>query len=232
MTLELKFMKWASGWWSSPVLDHALPWLTYLGSHYAFILFIILSWIITKQRKVLRYLVLLYAIQSTVIYSLKFLIQRQRPFLFLEMASKLSKGPGEILDPSFPSAHADFSFMMATLLAAWFPRYWIIFFIIGIVAGKALGWIGGLVFGGASPYAQFMGITALSSIAQMLIQPLTIIAVVMIYYDLRIRKEGFDLEMLSKALGVGVPMQAVPVAGPPVQPVSPADQQPPRGPTF
>jgi undecaprenyl-diphosphatase len=107
-----------------------LPWLTYLGSHYALILFIILSWIITKQRKVLRYLVLLYAIQSAVIYSLKFLIQRQRPFLFLDMASKLSKGPGEILDPSFPSAHANFSFMMATLLALWFPRYRIPFFIV------------------------------------------------------------------------------------------------------
>jgi undecaprenyl-diphosphatase len=136
MNWELKFMKWADGWWSASVLDHVLPWLTYLGSHYAVILFIIVSWIITKQRKVFRHLVLLYAIQSAVIYSLKFLIQRQRPFLFLEMASKLSKGPGEILDPSFPSAHADFSFMMATLLAAWFPRYWIIFF---IIAGF-IGW--------------------------------------------------------------------------------------------
>ena len=132
MQWELRWMRWADGWWSSSVLDHVLPWLTYLGSHYAFILFIILSWIITKQRKVLRYLILLYAIQSAVIYSLKFLIQRQRPFLFLDMTSKLSKGPGEILDPSFPSAHADFSFMMATLLAAWFPRYWIIFFIIAV----------------------------------------------------------------------------------------------------
>jgi undecaprenyl-diphosphatase len=129
-------MEWADGWWSSPVLDHVLPWLTYLGSHFAFILFIILSWIITKQRKVLRRLIFLYASQSAVIYSLKFLIQRQRPFLFLEMASKLSRGPGEILDPSFPSAHAAFSFMMATLLALWFPRYRIIFF---IVAGF-VGW--------------------------------------------------------------------------------------------
>ena len=129
-------MRWANGWWSSPVLDHALPWLTYLGSHYALILFIILSWTITKQRKVLRHLVLLYAIQSAVIYSLKFLVQRQRPLFLLEMASKLSKGPGEILDPSFPSAHAAFSFMMATLLALWFPRYRVIFF---IVAGF-IGW--------------------------------------------------------------------------------------------
>jgi undecaprenyl-diphosphatase len=136
MTWELEFMKWANEWWSLPVLDHALPWITYLGSHFAVILFILLSWMITKQRKVLRHLVLLYAIQSAVIYSLKFLIQRQRPFLFLEMASKLSKGPGEILDPSFPSAHAAFSFMMATLLARWFPRYQAILF---IVAGF-IGW--------------------------------------------------------------------------------------------
>jgi undecaprenyl-diphosphatase len=52
------------------------------------------------------------------------------------MASKLSKGPGEILDPSFPSAHAAFSFMMAILLSTWFPRYRMIFF---IIAGF-IGW--------------------------------------------------------------------------------------------
>jgi undecaprenyl-diphosphatase len=136
MTLELKFMRWGNGWWSSSVLDHTLPWLTYLGSHYAVILFIILSWVITKQRKILRHLVLLYAIQSAVIYGLKFLVQRQRPLFFLEMASKLSKGPGEILDPSFPSAHATFAFMMATVLSHWFPRYGVIFF---ILAGF-IGW--------------------------------------------------------------------------------------------
>ncbi len=136
MDWELDFMRWANGWWSSPILDPALPWLTYLGSHIAVILFIILSWVLTRQRKILRSLVLLYAIQSAVIYGLKFLVQRQRPLFFLETVSKLSKGPGEILDPSFPSAHAAFSFMMATLLAHWFPRYEVIFF---IVAGF-IGW--------------------------------------------------------------------------------------------
>ena len=129
-------MRWGNEWWSSSILDHILPWLTYLGSHYAVILFIIVSWIITRQRKVLRGLILLYAIQSGIVYSLKFLILRQRPFYFLEMGSKLSRIPGEILDPSFPSAHAAFSFMMATLLARWVPRYRIIFF---IVAGF-IGW--------------------------------------------------------------------------------------------
>jgi len=71
-----------------------------------------------------------------VIYSLKFVIKRERPLFFLEMSSKLSKGPGEILDPSFPSAHAAYSFMMATLLATWFPRYRVLFF---ILAGF-IGW--------------------------------------------------------------------------------------------
>jgi undecaprenyl-diphosphatase len=135
MHWELTFMKWANGWWSSSVLDHILPWLTYLGSHYAVIFFIILSWMITKKRKVLRYLVFLYAIQSAIIYGLKFLVQRQRPLFSLAMASKLSRGPGEILDPSFPSAHAVFAFMMATILAHWFPRYRIIFFIFAGIIG-------------------------------------------------------------------------------------------------
>lgn len=136
MTWELRWMRWANGWWSSPILDQILPWLTYLGSHFAVILFIILSSMITKQRKVFRHLVLLYAVQSAVIYSLKFLVKRERPLFLLEMASKLSKGPGEILDPSFPSAHSVFAFMMATLLANQFPRYQVIFF---VVAGL-IGW--------------------------------------------------------------------------------------------
>jgi undecaprenyl-diphosphatase len=129
-------MEWANGWWSSPALDQVIPWLTYIGSHFAVVLFIILSWILTKQRRILRRLALLYAIQSGILYGLKFLFQRQRPFYLLEMPSKLSKGPGEILDPSFPSGHALYAFMMATLLATWFPRYRVIFY---ITAGF-IGW--------------------------------------------------------------------------------------------
>jgi undecaprenyl-diphosphatase len=135
MTWELKFMQWADGWWSSPVLDQVIPWVTHLGSHIAVVIFIIFSWILTKQRRVLGRLAILYGIQSGILYGLKFLIQRQRPLYFLEMASKLSKGPGEILDPSFPSGHALYAFMMATLLTNWFPRYRIIFFLLAGFVG-------------------------------------------------------------------------------------------------
>ncbi len=136
MSWELDFMRWADEWWSLSTFDQTLLWLTYVGSHFAVIFFILLTWILTQQKKILRPLILLYAIQSAVIYGLKFLVQRQRPTLFLEMVSRLSINPGEILDPSFPSAHATFAFMMATLLAGRFPRYRVIFFI-----GAALiGW--------------------------------------------------------------------------------------------
>jgi undecaprenyl-diphosphatase len=135
MDWELEFMKWANGWWSLPVLDQAIPWVTYLGSHIAVVLFIIMSWILMRKRKVLYRLALLYGIQSAVIYGLKYLIQRQRPLAFLEMASKLSRGPGEILDPSFPSGHAVYALMMATALTTWFPRYRVVFFILaGLIA--------------------------------------------------------------------------------------------------
>jgi len=132
----LRLMEWANGWWGSTIFDWVIPWITHLGSHIAVIVFIVLSWILTKQRRVLGRVALLYGIQSGILYGLKFLIQRQRPLYFLEMVSKLSKGPGEILDPSFPSGHAVYAFMMATLLAHWFPRYPIVFF---LLAGF-IGW--------------------------------------------------------------------------------------------
>lgn len=129
-------MEWANGWWSSPVLDHAIPWVTHLGSHVAVILFLIVCLISIKKRKTLLYLLLLYGIQSGVVYGLKFLINRKRPLVFLETLSKISQGPGEVLDPGFPSAHTLYAFMMATLLATWFPRYRIIFYI----AAGFIGW--------------------------------------------------------------------------------------------
>jgi undecaprenyl-diphosphatase len=135
MEWELTFMRWVDQWWSCPVLDHTIPWLTYLGSHFAVILFILVTLIITKQRKIFRRLLFLYIIQSAIVYGLKFLVKRERPLFFLELGSKLSKGPGEILDPSFPSGHTAFSFMMATILAYWFPRYRILFYIVaGLIA--------------------------------------------------------------------------------------------------
>ena len=128
MEWEVKFMKWGKGWWSSTVLDRIIPWVTHLGSHVAVIIFILLTWGRTRDSAVLYELFILYGIQSGVIYALKFTLRRKRPPFFESAAKKISKGPGEILDPSFPSAHTCFAFMMATLLSHWFPNCWQAFF--------------------------------------------------------------------------------------------------------
>jgi undecaprenyl-diphosphatase len=94
-----------------------------------------MTWLLTKRKKIFFHLLLLYAIQSAVAYSIKFLINRKRPLIFLEAFTQLPKNHGEILDPSFPSAHAFCVFMMATLLATWFPRYRIIFYIVAAFIG-------------------------------------------------------------------------------------------------
>jgi len=135
MQWELAFMKWGHGWWSTPILDQVIPFLTHLGSHYAVVLFILLSWALTRQKRILGHLVLLYGVLFAVTYSLKFLIHRQRPLYFLGMVSRATQASGEILDPSFPSAHTIFAFMMATLLSSWFPRYRVIFFITACFVG-------------------------------------------------------------------------------------------------
>jgi undecaprenyl-diphosphatase len=135
MSWELSFMEWAGGWWSLPFLDRVIPWATHLGSHLAFVLFLTVSCLIIRRKEFILRFLLLYGIASGMLYGLKYLIQRSRPFHFLTAASKLSRGPGEMLDPSFPSGHTLYAFMMATLLACWFPRHRFLFFILAVFIG-------------------------------------------------------------------------------------------------
>lgn len=44
-------------------------------------------------------------------------------------------------------------------------------------------------------------LNGLSALAQLLFQPVQIVGTVLIYYDLRMRKEGFDLVMMADAIG-------------------------------
>lgn len=63
---------------------------------------------------------------------------------------------------------------------------------VGFVGGLAAGVVGGLE----------TGVTVLLSIATLLIYPLITCVFTLFYYDLRVRKEGFDLEVLSGQLGI------------------------------
>ena len=130
--MNWELMSWGNGWWSSSFLDQVIPWLTHLGSLSHALLFIVLSSILIEKQRFVYRLLLLYGIQSAILYGLKYLVGRQRPVFFLEISSRISAGPGEILDPSFPSGHTLYAFMMATLLAHWFPRYKVVFLIVAV----------------------------------------------------------------------------------------------------
>jgi len=72
------------------------------------------------------------------------------------------------------------------------------------------------LLGGVDPGVAFSAVFILMAVAQVLTTPIWAGAFILLYYDLRIRKEGFDLQMLAQSLGSAA--QKVPEHGvPPVQ---------------
>jgi hypothetical protein len=67
-----------------------------------------------------------------------------------------------------------------------------------VVLAGGVGVIAGMLFGesGGGPMLK----SALNNLLSIFLTPLGIIAAILLYYDMRIRKEGFDLEMLSRAI--------------------------------
>jgi hypothetical protein len=75
-----------------------------------------------------------------------------------------------------------------------------IVFVMNLLLSSGSGWVTGLFFAGASNiHAVIQSI--LQNFISILVSPLQTIAITLLYYDFRIRKEGFDLEMLSQAIG-------------------------------
>lgn len=69
-----------------------------------------------------------------------------------------------------------------------------------------------------------------SGLGQALAQPIGLVASILLYYDSRIRKEGFDLEVLARELGTQLPPQPPPASPqPPPPPSSPPPPYPPPG---
>jgi hypothetical protein len=68
-----------------------------------------------------------------------------------------------------------------------------------VVLTAGVRMIGGIFFPGATAGDGILN-SALINLLSIFLTPLGIIAAILLYYDMRIRKEGFDLEMLSRAL--------------------------------
>ena len=72
------------------------------------------------------------------------------------------------------------------------------------IANWLFGRIGGLIGGQVAESnlsAALLINQVFSLVGQVLVMPISAGAMILLYYDLRIRKEGFDLEMLARSLG-------------------------------
>lgn len=77
---------------------------------------------------------------------------------------------------------------------------WIVAVALIVVVVIGVGFVGGLAAGLAGGFEP--AVTVLLSIAALLVYPLITCVFTLFYYDLRVRKEGFDLEVLSGQLGM------------------------------
>ncbi len=71
--------------------------------------------------------------------------------------------------------------------------------ITGIIGG-ILGTVLTLAGSGFDTNGQFIVSEVAGAIVAVFVNPITYIAVTLLYYDMRIRKEGFDIEMLAHSL--------------------------------
>jgi len=85
--------------------------------------------------------------------------------------------------------------------------------IIGLVVGSVFGAAGLLAASQLPGLAQMFFTQFVDLLANILVMPIGVTATILMYYDLRIRKEGFDLEMLAERLaaeGGGGDVMAMP----------------------
>ena len=97
----------------------------------------------------------------------------------------------------------------------------------GIVQGVFLGLLAGVVSSSGNEVAQAVAEAVGQTLSSALTTPLSAAVVTVLYFDLRVRKEGFDLELLARRMGVDP--ATLPNAGflPPEPPAGAPDDQPP-----
>jgi hypothetical protein len=70
-----------------------------------------------------------------------------------------------------------------------------------LIVGRVAGTI--VLTGSANPTRAL--VIAIQAVAGILVRPIELVGITLLYYDLRIRKEGFDLEVMARGLDSGQP---------------------------
>lgn len=88
------------------------------------------------------------------------------------------------------------------------------YLVLTVVLNIGIGWIFGIIGGALSPLVTSNPLggalfnQALQQVLQLFVMPYFIVVMILLYYDLRVRKEAFDLEILAKSLGAPSPPPA------------------------
>ncbi|HMB45652.1 MAG TPA: phosphatase PAP2 family protein [Candidatus Methanoperedens sp.] len=102
----------------NPFFDSFFPLLRDIT--YFFWIFLIVYFWVRKEKRLAIILTAGIIAGAIFTYPLKFLIDRQRPYEQLDTTRLLT--PFEN-DPSFPSGHTEMSFLAATIISQFHPRY-------------------------------------------------------------------------------------------------------------
>jgi undecaprenyl-diphosphatase len=103
---------------ANPLFDAVFPSLREL-TYVVWLIVIVYFWS-RNEKKLALLLTVSIAAGAIFTYPLKFLIDRARPYETIESANLLT--PAEY-DPSFPSGHAEMSFLAATVVSRFHPEY-------------------------------------------------------------------------------------------------------------
>jgi hypothetical protein len=103
----------------------------------------------------------------------------------------------------------------------WWPTFLIIllgFLLAAVVGGIVGGLVGALAFAADSEVADFVVNVLANILGSVITTPFTAAFITVLYVDLRVRKEGFDLQLLAERLGGAPVSTAVPMPAPPPAP--------------
>ncbi len=103
---------------ANPFFDAVFPGLREVT--YAFWFLMIVYFLLRKERKLALLIAVGIIVGAVITYPVKFLIDRARPYD--QIASVRVLTPPET-DPSFPSGHAELSFLAATVVSRFHPEY-------------------------------------------------------------------------------------------------------------
>ncbi len=123
----------------------------------------------------------------------------------------------------------------ALVKGRWWPTVGVLVLVAllsGLVQAVFLGLFAGVVSVSDNEVAQAVADAVAQMASSALTTPLSAAVLTVLYFDLRVRKEGFDLELLARRIGVD--RGAVPTTdqAPPGRPAPPAPDEPPPSPPL